>query len=117
MQSCKQKSRTPAMAWKTPRRTRGSGQRPWRRRTCFEGELQVVNFAELVVHCEERLDHRLYLVGHAVELLERDPLQLTAHLFVEVEEARDTPGRHEAPVHLLVGRKDAVEPLADAVAG
>src|SRR6476619_2715319 len=101
MQSCKQKSRTHATAWTTLGRPRGSAEHPAARSPRLERELQVVNFAKLVVHLEERLDDRLDLVGHPVELVEGHPLELASHLLVEVEQGPETPGREKPPVDLI----------------
>src|SRR6185436_4837918 len=62
--------------------TRGAG---------LEGELQVMDFTEFVVHLQQRLDHRFDLDGHAVELLEGDPLDFAAHLLIEAEKAPQPP--------------------------
>src|SRR5439155_11701381 len=52
---------------------------------------------------------------HAVQLVERHPLELPADLLVEIEQAPDPACRGEAPVDLLVGCEDAIEHVADAV--
>jgi len=94
-----------------------SAERPTARCPRLEGELQVVYLSQLVVHLEERLDDGLDLVRHPVELLEGDPLELAPHLLVEVEQAAEASGRHEAAIDLLVGGEYPLESVADTVAG
>src|SRR3989442_9906290 len=92
-----------------PERPLRSPEHPRTRRPGLEGELQVVDFRKLVVHLEQGFDHGLDLEGHAIELLEGDPLELPPNLLVEVEEATHPAGRPEPPIHLLVRGADALE--------
>src|SRR4029077_5412304 len=100
LHACKQKSRTLATPWRAPERLPRSAERPGRRAPRLEGELQVVDLAQLVVHLEEGLDDRLDLLGHAVELLERDPLEFSANLLVEIQQAPEPapPGEPAVPL-------------------
>src|SRR5262249_24143876 len=79
------------------------------------GKLKIVDFAQFVFHLEKRLDDVLDLERHAVQFLERDPFQLAAYLLVEVEEATEPTGRHEAPVHVLVGGHDPLQAVSDVL--
>src|SRR5437870_409633 len=99
-----------------PGRPLCSPERSRTRRPGLEGELQVVDFTKLVVHLEQRFDHGLDLEGHAIELLERDALELAPNLLVEIEEATQPASRREPPVHLLVRGEDALEAVTDPIA-